>query len=252
MDDKQNNNDSQQFDQIEEYLLNKMSDREKHEFEQELKHNPSLIESVDKHRTMILAIEREGMREKIGQFHKNTIENKGGTEDKKDKPTFTIPRFIPFLVAASVLILVGIGLFRLLTPSISNEKIFSEFFEPDPGLITPMSASADYLFYDGMIDYKRKDYETAISKWEDLKGQFAASDTLYYFLGVAHLALENDMQAIDYLQQALQTPDNEFIHETRYYLGLAYLKQDKTDEAVKLFEESEMAESKLVLDRLNN
>jgi len=252
MDDKKNNNNSQQFDQIEKYLLNEMTDHEKQEFEEELKHNPSLNESVEQHRTIILTIEREGMREKIGQFHKNTIENKGGTEDKKDKPTFTITRFIPFLVAASVLILVGIGLFRLLTPSLSNEKIFSEFFEPDPGLITPMSASADYLFYDGMIDYKLNEYEAAITKWEDIKDQFAASDTLYYFLGVAHLALENDVQAIDYLQQALQTPDNEFIHETRYYLGLAYLKQGKIKEAEKLLEESEMAESKLVLDRLNN
>jgi tetratricopeptide (TPR) repeat protein len=252
MDDKKNNNDSKQFDQIEEYLLNKMSDREKQKFEEELNYNPLLNESVEQHRTMIQAIEREGMREKIGQFHKNTIEKKGGTEDRKNKPTFTISRFIPFLVAASVLILVGIGLFRFLTPSITNKKIFSEFFEPDPGLITPMSASADYLFYDGMIDYKLNEYQAAITKWENITDQFTGSDTLYYFLGVAHLALENDMQAIDYLQQALQTPDNEFIHETRYYLGLAYLKQGKINEAEKLLEESEMAESKLVLDRLNN
>ncbi len=252
MENKETNNDFQQFERIEKFLLNELSDREKREFEEELKQSKSLNERVEQIRTMIQAIEREGMHDKIDQFHKNTIEVKDGKKHKKDKPDFTIPRSITFLVAASVLILIGFGLFRLLLPSLNNEKIFSEFFEPDPGLITPMSAKSDYLFYDGMINYKLTDYETAISKWEALNVQFAGSDTLNYFLGVAHLALENDEQAIEYLQKALQTPDNEFIHETRYYLGLAYLKQGKTNEAIKLFEESEIAESKLVLDKLNN
>ncbi len=252
MENKENNKDLQQFEKIEKFLLNDLPEHEKQKFEEELKHNKALRESVDQLRTMIRAVELEGMRDKIGQFHKNTIES-GNVSKKqiKNKPALTIPRAVPYLVAASVLILMGIGVFWFFSPSLYHERIFSEFFEPDPGLITPMSARSDYLFYDGMIDYKLKDYETAIRKWEDMKNQFAGTDTLHYFLGVAHLALENDEQAIDYLQRALQITSNEFVHETRYYLGLAYLKQGKINEAVNMFEKSEIAESKLVLKRLN-
>ncbi len=252
MENMENNNDFQQFEKIEKFLLNELPDREKLAFEEELKHDKSLRERVEQVRIMIQAIEREGMQDKIRQFHENTIGTKGAQKHLGGKHVFTFHRATPYLVAASVLILVTIGLFWFISPSPNNNKIFSEFFEPDPGLITPMSARSDYLFYDGMIDYKLKDYAIAISKWEALKDTFAGSDTLNYFLGVAHLTLENDEQAIEYLQKALQTPDNEFIHETRYYLGLAFLKQGKTNEAIKLFEESEIAESKLVLDRLNN
>ncbi|TVQ13201.1 MAG: hypothetical protein EA361_09950 [Bacteroidetes bacterium] len=252
MENTESHNDFQQFERIEKFLLDELSAAEKQEFEKELKLNKSLEKSVEQHRAIIQALEREGMLEKINQFHKNTIEKNGDKNPVHDKPTFTIPRLSALLVAASILILVSIGLFRFISPSSNNQKIFSEFFEPDPGLITPMSAGADYLFFDGMIDYKRKDYKTAISKWEALEDTFAGTDTLNYFLGVAHLALKNDEQAIAYLQKALQIPDNVFIHETRHYLGLAYLKQGKTDEAIKLLKESEMAESKLVLDRLRD
>jgi len=252
MDNEENNNKFHQFERIEKYLLNKLSEPEKRAFEEELAHSKFLQKEVEQFKMMTRAIEKEGMREKIGEFHKNTMEAENSQPDNlKAKPALSIPRAVPYLVAASVLILLGIGLFRFFSPALNNEKIFSEFFEPDPGLITPMSARSDYLFYDGMIDYKLKDYESAITKWEDLKGQFAGTDTLNYFLGVAHLTLENDEQAIGYLNEALQTPNNEFIHETRYYLGLAYLKQGKINEAVELFEESEIVESKLVLKRLN-
>jgi tetratricopeptide (TPR) repeat protein len=251
MENKDAINDFQQFEKIEKYLLNEMTNGEKQEFEKEINQNKSLFAEVEQFRIVIQAIERDGMREKIGQFHA-AIENDGSKDITKEKRIFTISSAIPYLVAASVLILVGIGLFRLISPSQKYKNIYSEFFQPDPGLITPMSARSDYVFYDGMIDYKRKDYESAISKWDSLKGQFAGSDTLNYFLGVAHLTIDNDEQAIEYLQTALQTPDNDFIHETRYYLGLAYLKQGNIDEAVKIFEQSEIAESKLILDRLNN
>ncbi|MFP4288196.1 MAG: tetratricopeptide repeat protein [Bacteroidales bacterium] len=252
MDNEENNYNFQQFEKIEKFLLNELSDPQKRAFENELAQSKSLQKEVEQFKLMIRALEKEGMREKIGEFHKNTIESKKPQPDsQKAKPALSIPRAVPYLVAASVLILLGIGLFRFFSPSFNNEKIFSEFFEPDPGLITPMSARSDYLFYDGMIDYKLKDYKSAISKWEELKGEFAGTDTLNYFLGVAHLTLENDEQAIGYLNEALQAPNNEFIHETRYYLGLAYLKQGKINEAVELFEESEIVESKLVLKRLN-
>lgn len=252
MENKENNNDLQQFEKIEKFLLNDLPEHEKQKFEEELKHNKALRNRVDQLEVIIKGIEKDGMRDKIGQFHKNTIES-GNVSKKqiKDKPALTIPRAVPYLVAASVLILMGIGVFWFFSPSLYHERIFSEFFEPDPGLITPMSARSDYLFYDGMIDYKLEDYETAIRKWEDIKEQFAGTDTINYFLGVAHLALENDEQAIDYLQKALQVTGNEFVHETRYYLGLAYLKKGKINEAVDLFEQSELAESKLLLKRLN-
>lgn len=251
MENNKNMKDTEQFEKIENYLHKQLSKEKEKEFEKELSENKALRNRVEEIKLMISALEKQGMMEKINQFHKNTLRSNPKTKNRKTPKVISLPRSIPYMVAASVLILTGVGLFRLFSPSLHHERIYNEFFEPDPGLITPMSARSNYIFYDGMIDYKLKDYEQAIARWEDLKGSFSGSDTLNYFLGVAHLALENEDTAIEYLTKALETPDNEFIDETKYYLGLAFLKQGKLEKARPLFEESEIAESKLILRRLN-
>lgn len=73
METRDNNNDFQQFDKIEKFLLNKFSDHEQQKFEDELKQNKYLNEEVEQVRILIQAIEWFGMREKIGQFHEKTV-----------------------------------------------------------------------------------------------------------------------------------------------------------------------------------
>src|SRR5690606_23244373 len=108
-----------------------------------------------------------------------------------------------------------------------NQKLYAEFFVPDPGLPTTMSSTNNYTFFDAMVNYKQGDYKTAIKKWETLEAANTENDTLIYFLGVAHLAKGNTEDAISYLEKSKDFKDSVFKNDAYYYLGMAHLKNNQ-------------------------
>ena len=126
--------------------------------------------------------------------------------------------------------------FNRLSP---NEKLYNEFFTPDPGLPTVMGENGDYSFYEAMVDYKHGDYNEAIKKWERQLFQKPKNDTLNYFLGSAHLANGNSKKAIDYLEDVADDKKSIFYNDANTYMGLALLKTGQIPEAKKSVGERE-------------
>lgn len=241
-----NHNISQeQLEAIERYLNKQMTGDELVAFETKLQENEAFKTMVEDVKTIFSAIETQTMKEKMDGFHE-------ALKDTSVIPLHTKQRpFRKYMIAACVVALLGLGYVSLFGKS-ANEKLYANYFTPDPGLPTTMGTTTNFDFYDAMVNYKQGDYKTAITKWESLAQTAKANDTLNYFLGVAHLANNEEQLAINYLSKVTFSEIKAFDKEAHYYLGLAYLKANDTKLAKENLSYSSYEQSQSILSQLND
>lgn len=225
----------EQQELFERFLMGEMPFAEQISFKARLDDNDDLNISFEEFKTLFEMVEEAGFRNQLDNFHKQ-MEKSKETPVRQLKPN---KRFT-YQIAASVTILLAVGTFWFFNQQNSSEKLFDEYYSPDPGLPTVMGTNDNYAFYEAMVDYKQGNYDIAIAKWEKLLIQKPDNDTLNYFLGSAYLALEEPTRAVSFLEKAIQAKSSSFSNETQYYLGLIYLKSGKQQKAVEALNSSEL------------
>lgn len=227
---KDSNNISEELlETIERYLNGTLNTQELKDFNRLLDIDDDFKAQVEEVRTMLFGIETQSLKEQLNEFHKDVPKQIKTEPSPKQKVRYL--RYSRIAAAAAIIIAVG-SIWFFSTPQ--NEKLYANYFKPDPGLPTTMGNTANFIFYDAMVNYKYGDYDIAISKWETLAKQKPENDTLNYFLGVAHLAIRKEAEAIPFLERTVQTKkDFALIDDAYYYLGLAYLKEGNLELAKK-------------------
>lgn len=242
---KQQNISQEEFDQIERYLRNELSAAETSSFNNDLAQNPELYKTVEEHRLIFLGIKEGHLVKQLDAFH-----NEMPAQSASGTPRLRILRSYKFLVAASVILLLCAGAWWLINSNNTNEKLYSHFYSPDPGLITAMGVSEDYTFERAMVHYKRGEYKEALESWEPLLRVNNENDTLHYFIGSAYLASGNTTKAISHLKIVESNSKSVFLNDACWYLGLASLKTGNKPEAISYIERSNHEDKEELLSRL--
>ncbi|GGG27184.1 hypothetical protein GCM10011344_29950 [Dokdonia pacifica] len=235
------------YERIERYLLGQLEGVEKDQFESELAISEALRNAVEEQKIVIQAIEEASLRETMQEIHSRAFDEGNGKE--KVYSLWQKP-ILKYGIAASLGILFLVGGYTLSRKRTNNQDLYASYFRPDPGLPTTMSTTQDFGFYEAMVTYKQGNYKQALEKWEGLLKTKPNNDTLNYFIGVAHLANEEDAEAITFLQWATAHEKSVFLSDAFYYLGLAYLKQDNTKKAIYFLEKSEHKSSEKLINEL--
>lgn len=236
----------ERFERIEQYLEWKMSVDERSRFESELTTDPQLAEQLEELRVLILGVETASLKDKMEAFHTDLTPVKDIASGGGNRSTL-IWRW-----SIAAILIVAFGLFWMLKSDNDYEKLYAKHFSPDPGLPTTMSSTANYEFYEGMVNYKQGDYKTALSKWETIRDDAMGMDTLHYFRGVAYLAKGDPDNSIKYLQPLWNMEDNSFSAETAHFLGLAYLKIGDIEEAINYLTFSKEESAKEILSEIKD
>ena len=221
-----------EFERIERFLLGRMDEAEQVQFEADLARDEALRLEVGLQRQLLAAVESGSVN--VDELPKRQRTLNG--------------RYRWLAAAASVVLAVGIW-YAALRQS-PEEKLFAAYFVAPKGLVTPMTATDDYVFYDGMVDYKQENYRQAITKWSPLLQQRPENDTLHFFIGVAHLSAGDALKSIPYLEHTASVTESAFNDEAWFYLGMAMLKIDTTAEARVALAKSQIERSQAVLRRL--
>ena len=244
---KPHNISQKEFESLESYILDRMDHDEKLSFEAELQSDPVLMEKYIEIRQLLEGIEEAELREKLDQFHKEIEANK-----KKGRTKKLFLFSSPFVVAASILIVVIISVYLLVRPG-ANQRLYAAFYEPDPGLVTAMSSSnSEYEFDRGMVDFKTGNYKTAIERWQPLLKDRQGSDTLNYFIGSAYLALNEADMAIPKLEIVSQNPGSMFLDDANWYLALAYIQKGQIQKAAKALKKTNHPRKDKLLRKIGN
>jgi len=189
------------FERIERYLEATMTSSERSGFEEEMNADPALRSEVSMQLQSMRAMQLAGFKERLARNQHLTAKHRRN--------------YGWLAAAASVLILLGIGLYFSFFKN--REPVYAAVIETDPGLPVPMSAVADYAFYDAMVDYKSENYGLAIEKWRPLLQANPTSDTLNYYLGSAFLNNKQFDQAIPHFDLVKQDTSSAFLYKSEYY-----------------------------------
>lgn len=244
MDEELNNDQEKELETIERFLNGTMIDAELQSFENLLESDPRLKREVEQHKLLILGMEAASLKMELDEYHQTM-----GEENQKVIPlSKKKPKRQWYFIAASLVTFLGLGLFYFTTTS--NQRLFEQYFEPDPGLATNMSTNKDFEFIKAMVYYKEGEYEKAIERWTEQLPYKKENDTLNYFLGVSHLAIGNEEEAIKYLETVKQKKNSYFLNDTHYYLGLSYLKNDDIELAKENLTITTYQNAELILSKL--
>ena len=228
------------LEKIENYLLGAMSEKEATQFENELQDSPALRNQVAEMKALILGIQETSVKEQMQQFHSSMQQPAGHDITKKTGKTIPLPFKKTFLMAASILFIICIGTLWYLQSGSSHQKLYSNYYRPDPGLMTVMSgAASDYDFEKAMVEYKAGEYDKALAAWKLKLKNSPVNDTLWYFIGAAYQAQEQFDSAKKYLQAVARNPKSIFQKEASWYLGLIYLQQGDKEQAIQFINQSE-------------
>lgn len=237
-----------ELETIEQYILQQMSAEEAAAFAKQLNTDMALRQKLHTVKLLATGIGEAELEKKLDEFHNRLFPIK--------KNRFQIPpkAFIlkKWLVAASVIIIVGLGSLLLLNQDTKEEKLFAAYFQPDPGLISPMGASENYLFHRAMVDYKVGDYQAALKIWENLLTTKPANDTLNYFVASAWLIQDNEEKAIHHFKKVIDNQSSRFRNDALWYTGLALLKLNRKNEALGFIERAEHENKAALLRELKN
>jgi len=202
------------FERIERYLMNEMSAEEEQDFLLELKKDDTMREEMEAQREMQLSIEMGSMGEAMNEIHEGVASSSNSPSGKNW-----------IAIAAGFALLVSVGIWAVNQGS-QTENLFAEYATTDPGVPVPMSATDNYDFYDGMVDYKETNYQAALAKWDSLLAENPENDTLNFYHGAALFNLENYRAAIPYFDTAEANSTSTIRDKAQWYRVLTGLKLD--------------------------
>ena len=236
----------EEFESIEAYLNDQLSDEDLLVFEKRLNNEDGFSSKVEDIKTVLIGLETQALREELDKFHdelsntqEETIANETPIRSLKWKR-----------IEVAAVLIIGLGSFWLFNGN-SNDRLYSKYFTPDPGLPTTMSSTDNYEFYEAMVDYKQGNFNTAGEKWKMLLEANPKSDTLNYFIGSALMADDRPDEAINHFNTVTEINDGAFKNDAYYYLGLAYLKSGNTDAAISALKKTNVPKSKDLLKKLD-
>ena len=236
----------EEFEELDRYILKEMPQEEYDAFTLKWQSDPVLQNKMHTVRLLLMGIQESNLEENMDRFHEemaSSIKNKPASSGK-------IFSLRGWMIAASVIVLAGLGALWMLNKPTSQEKLFATYYKPDPGLITAMGTTENYLFERAMIDYKTKKYDSALKSWQELLQANPDNDTLNYFVGSALLAKENAGEAIPFFKKVTGQSNSYFFKEANWYLGLALIKQQNSLEAIPYLEKSDHQNREAVLKKL--
>lgn len=236
----------QEFEEIEQYLFKEMPEEQLLSFTKRLESEEDLRDKVHTVRLIKIGIQEDQLARDLQRFN-------DGMKASTSKNTSSGRNIIPLkflFVAASVLIIAAIGVFLFFFNPGKEERLYSNYYKPDSGLISSMSSSDDYIFDRAMIDYKTGEYKKAIQSWDSLLKERAGNDTLEFFIASSYLAMDNYEEAITHFKKVVTQENSVFLEDANWYLGLAYLKTNKKEMAILSIEKSDHPQKEELLEKL--
>jgi len=218
--------DAQVIEKIEDYLDGKIS---RQELEEQLRNAP--VEDIDEEINWLkntrLAIEAEGLQDRLADLFKEQTDNKEASIRKINW------RRSSWLVAASIALLIaGYFVFNQV-----QQPLYEEYRYVDPGIPSLMSGASNYELADAMTYYSEGNYQTAYAKLQNLYDPGDPNDTVSYYLGASLLYQGNPEDSREYLIEVMKSGDSPFRERAEWLLALSYIKEGKPSEAMNILEQ---------------
>ncbi len=119
--------------------------------------------------------------------------------------------------------------------TISNDELFSRFYEPYPSLTGVRSGdqAVDYILTDAMLKYQEGDFVSALSLFEKVLNTNSKDATSRFYQGISYMETQKFKNAGNSFHTVIDHRDNLFIEQAQWYLALCYLRTDENTKATE-------------------
>lgn len=202
--------DESTYGLLESYILGELAPKEVKALEKKLANDSELKTEMEFIRIFI--------SESKAEFSQNN-------EETKSKGSSTKVLFSKkyWLLAASVILICTIAFFLWPRPS-TGQKLFKEYFRPDPRADFSMSpAPENKLFKKACIEYRTHHFQNAINLFQDFLKTSPQNFEAKYFMANAYLAEEKIKKAMEIFQGIEKEAPAKFSADIEWYKALSML-----------------------------
>lgn len=214
---------------IEAYFTGMLTASQQKQLEWLLQHDAAFSEAFNfekEIRDTIIYNKRQALKERFRTLDKQGV-----------KPIRKQARW--WYAAASILILAGAAWFFLdKQAEVTAEKLYAQYMEPYPNIVTPKvrgDVPAVGMLSEALALYDQQAYAQAATRLNQVYEEHPNDPTAFY-LAICQLMLQKPEEAIRLLE-ARSWEDTAYFSPTvvNWYLGLAFLQQGDSDEALHRF-----------------
>jgi len=220
---------------IDAYLLDRLSDSEKQEFEAALQSDPELKKELEEAEVLKEGIEasgREEQKERLRALEQELTEE--NREAQKHNGLWWVGR----IAAAILLLLVPVYFFINSTQKVDPKEIYASHFELYPVLESGVvrGEENETAMAEGLDAYQRANYEVAIEELSAAVNESEKPESVQFYLALSHLTSDAPKEAIPLLEELSKKESFKLKEQAKWYLGLAFLKNNQPDEARDTFQ----------------
>ncbi len=223
------------------YFENTLSQDQRKEFDRLIKTDSEFAVDFEFQKELQHALKKEE-RQKIKSLFSNLdIESIAHSEYSTLQKTETkVISIRPWLVAASIVFLLGLGAWLLFfnSPNLNTDQLYAVNFVPYENVVHPIERGEQLedLKTRAFTAYEDADYSLALKIFKELQVQ-QADPYISFYEAIVLMQLNNHQEAIPLLKDYIEN-DGQLKDRATWYLALAYLKQN------------DIAESKTQLEKL--
>ncbi len=220
-------------DLIEKYFENSLTPKEQLVFNDLLQNDKTFKKEFvfEKDLKKVIAInQRESLKSTLQNFE-SKINN--------DSKLFFLPK--KWLVAASIILLVGLGFWFVKNSYFpSDKKLYTQNFEPYRNIVQPIvrGKKINTIEYKAFVAYENRECHKAINLFNSSVN--SEVDYIQFYKAMCYLSLNKTSNAINLLlpiatSEIKNNSNKNFKEIANWYLGLAYLKNNEKQKAISQF-----------------
>jgi TolA-binding protein len=243
------NNNNTNSDLLIQYLDNELSQEEKTNVENKLKHNTVMQQELENLSLAKSAIKTYGLKKHVGTIHAEMM-NEMVVEKASSSQQGIVKRLlvISMKVAAAVLIVtLGVGVYQYTT--ITPDKVFTSNYKPYTLSVNRGAVETNTI----EKSFQEKKYTAVITQFETLT---EASAKESFLAAVAYMETNNYKNAIIAFNNVLSknaTEKTSILHDdAEYFLALSHLKSNDIKSALPIFTTINKNTNHLYNDKVNN
>ena len=213
------------IDRLKDYLNNRLSKEEKDSIESRLESDPEFKEQFRIHKSLLVGVEYH--------FDKQLKQSLKNHETKLKKRKLSLVMSI----AASFLIIAMLS-YWIWDINPGHSDVFLKYYKPYYNVVDEPQRDS-VLFPDDATAfqlYDKGEYLNAIGGFRNALTRNPHNAQASFYLGLSYLAVNQPDSAVRFLDKSY--PGEPALSEpAQWYVGLAYLKSGRTEEAKKVFKE---------------
>jgi len=250
----------EKYELIEKYLASEMPDGQRRAFEEQLSKDKALFDEVKLHKDLANRLEGEKLHKFLAALHEADANWQLSPKEKKSILISMNARIVLAIAASLAIIIFTWQIFFVSGGDPAAKQLFSEFYEPYQMVLSQRSeadtAGHATLLNLAVQDYASGNFSSAADAFQQLS-KFEPENISYtFYYALSLLGSNKGSEAIEILEEVLQTKGHLFTEQSRWYLALAYILADDEEKALDLLKaikpgEFHYAESREIISELD-